>query len=215
MLGAGPVSGGDGRGMGAECGRSGSSSSLQSLGGEMGHLTSPRWGLPPPPISAHRLPSPLLHPGLLSPQLLCGLPQTARLLWASDSALLSRGVCTVLPGPSAGSQEKRGQCLQNKAAFRGQRLGMGFGGLGCEGCAWVDPTWHPAQGLACKRCWDCFVIHGSAPSPLPRCPLRWNRFHREALASRPGTLSSCCLSQVQGDPTWVEGSLVSGTSAVV
>ena len=138
--------------MGAECGRSGSSSSLQSLGGEMGHLTSPRWGLPPPPISAHRLPSPLLHPGLLSPQLLCGLPQTARLLWASDSALLSRGVCRVLPGPSAGSQEKRGQCLQNKAAFRGQRLGMGFGGLGCEGCAWVDPTWHPAQGLAWKTC---------------------------------------------------------------
>ena len=137
LLGAGTVSRCDGRGMGAECGRSGSSSSLQPLGGEMGHPTSPRRGL----------------------------PQTARLLWASGSALLSRGVCRVLPGPSAGSQEKRGQCLQNKAAFRGQRLGMGFGGLSCEGCAW-----HPAQGLAYKRCWDCFVIHGSASSPPPTVP---------------------------------------------
>ena len=165
MLGAGTVRRCDGRGMGAECGRSGSSSSLQPLGGEMGHPTSPKRGLPPPPISAHRLPSPVLHPGLLSPQLLCGLPQTARLLWALGSALLSRGVCRVLPGPSAGSQEKRGQCLQNKAAFRGQRLGMGFWGLSCEGCAW-----HPAQGLAYKRCWDCFVIHGSASSPPPTVP---------------------------------------------
>lgn len=37
----------------------------------------------------------MLDPGLLSAQLLCGLLQTARLLWASGSALLSRGVCRV------------------------------------------------------------------------------------------------------------------------
>lgn len=58
LLGAGAVSGCDGKGMGAECGQSGSSSSLQPLGGEMGHPTSPGRGLPLHPFLP-TFPSPL------------------------------------------------------------------------------------------------------------------------------------------------------------
>lgn len=31
---------------------------------------------------------------------------------------------------------------------------MGLGALNSEGKAWVFPTWRPAQGLACRACWD-------------------------------------------------------------
>lgn len=108
-------------------------------------------------------------------------------------------------GHFAGSQEKRGQCLQNKAALRGQRLGMGFGGLAVRAAPGsLSPGTQLRPGM--QKLLGLFCDSRENPFPSPFVPWR-EQIPQRGSGFTSWDLSSCCLSQVQGDPIWVEGSL--------